>query len=75
MAKHKIFIVHPSDWLTDHMSIGDGLVAHGFLNELAKRGHEIHIAARMAELATPFPPNVTIHMIKQTVTLRPFDRA
>ena len=48
MAKRKIFIVHPSDWLTDHMSIGDGLVAHGFLNELSKRGHEIHIAARTA---------------------------
>ena len=74
MGRRKIFIVHPSDWLTDHLTIGDGLIAHGFLQHLAERGHEIHIAARMAELKKPFPPNVTLHMIPQRVRLRPFDR-
>jgi glycosyltransferase involved in cell wall biosynthesis len=74
MPKLKIFIIHPSDWLTDHLSIGDGLVAHGFLKELAARGHEIHIAARSAELRVPFPDNVTIHPIPQSIRLRPLDR-
>jgi len=74
MARLKIFIVHPSDWLTDYLTIGDGLVAHGFLQELANRGHEIHIAARSAKLQKPFPPNVTIHIIPQSVSLKPLDR-
>lgn len=74
MRKMKIFVIHPSDWLTDHLSIGDGLVAHGFLWELGRRGHEIHVAARMAEIQRPFPPNVTIHLIPQTVRMRPLDR-
>lgn len=72
--RKRIFIIHPSDWLTDHLSIGDGLVAHGFLWELASRGHDIHIAARMAEIERPFPSNVTIHRIPHTVRLRPLDR-
>lgn len=74
MGSRRIFIVHPSDWLTDHLTIGDGLIAHGFLQHLAERGHEIHIAARMAELKKPFPPNVTLHMIPQRIKMRPFDR-
>ncbi|HEY0786652.1 MAG TPA: glycosyltransferase family 4 protein [Acidobacteriaceae bacterium] len=72
--KLKIFIIHPSDWLTDHLSIGDGLVAHGFLWELAARGHDIHIATRMSELHKPFPSNVTLYKLPQSTSARPFDR-
>lgn len=55
-----IFIPHCSDLLTDHLPHGDGLVAHGFIERLAGRGHQLYVAAERAELAKPFPPNVRL---------------
>jgi len=54
--------------------MGDGLVAHGFIRELADRGHELHIAARAVDLQSPITGNVILHMIPQRVSKRPFDR-
>jgi len=59
-----IFILHPSDLLTDHRPHGDGLVAYGFISNLAKRGHQIHVAAEHIALESPLPPNVTIHIVR-----------
>jgi glycosyltransferase involved in cell wall biosynthesis len=59
-----IFIAHPSHLLTDSWHHGDGLVANGFLRELARRGHRLHVAVERMELAEPFPPNVTLYQIE-----------
>ena len=61
--KPVIFIAHPSDLLTDHLPNGDGLVAHGFIRELAARGYRLHIATRGVDLRQPLPANVTLHPI------------
>lgn len=61
MSKPTIFIAHPSDLLTDHLPNGDGLVAFGFVNELAERGYRLHIATRGQSLSRPLPDNVTLH--------------
>lgn len=59
-----IFVAHPSDLLTDHIPNGDGMVAHGFIRELAARGHRMHIAVRRVELRETLPANVTLHPIR-----------
>lgn len=59
-----IFILHPSDLLTDHRPHGDGLVAYGFISNIAKRGHRVHVAAEHIALDGPLPSNITIHIIK-----------
>jgi glycosyltransferase involved in cell wall biosynthesis len=58
-----IFVPHCSDLLTDHLSHGDGLIAHGFISHLARRGHSVHVAAQNVDLREPLGPNVTIHRI------------
>jgi len=58
-----IFVAHCSDLLTDHLPHGDGLVAHGFISSLARRGHRLHVAAQRVELRESMPDNVTIHPI------------
>ena len=58
-----IFVPHCSDLLTDHLSHGDGLVAYGFISHLARRGHQVHVAAQRVDLRKPLGPNVTIHSI------------
>jgi glycosyltransferase involved in cell wall biosynthesis len=58
-----IFVPHCSDLLTDYLPHGDGLVAHGFISRLARRGHSIHVAAQMVDLREPLGPNVVIHSI------------
>lgn len=58
-----IFIPHCSDLLTDHLPHGDGLIAHGFISRLARRGHRIHVAVQMVDLREPLGPNVVIHSI------------
>jgi glycosyltransferase involved in cell wall biosynthesis len=62
----RIFIAHPSAMLTDHRPHGDGLVANGFIRELAARGHELHIAAERVDLRVPAPANVRIHALGRT---------
>jgi glycosyltransferase involved in cell wall biosynthesis len=59
-----IFIPHPSALLTDHLPNGDGLTAFGFIDQLAKRGHRLHIAVQECALQRPLPDNVTLHPVK-----------
>jgi len=59
-----IFIPHCSDLLTDHLPHGDGLVAHGFISSLARRGHRLHVAAQRIDLREPLPANVTLYPIR-----------
>jgi glycosyltransferase involved in cell wall biosynthesis len=56
-----IFVPHCSDVLTDHLPHGDGLIAHGFITSLARRGHRIHVAAQRVELRQPIDSNITIY--------------
>lgn len=71
-----LFVVAPSALLTDHRSHGDGLVAYGFIREMAARGHEIHVAAQRVELHEAVPPGVRIHLLRDpTRTPAPRDRA
>lgn len=58
-----IFVPHCSDVLTDHLPHGDGLIAHGFITNLARRGHRLHVAAQRVEVREPLPENVTVHEI------------
>ena len=69
-----IFLLHPSDYLTDHESHGDGLTAYGFIHELAQRGYRLHIAARKISLRSKLPANVTLHLIRSRVRLPLLDR-
>jgi glycosyltransferase involved in cell wall biosynthesis len=59
----QIFAVAPSAMLTDHRPHGDGLVAFGFIEELARRGHELHVAAGRVDLRGDVPPNVRLYPI------------
>jgi glycosyltransferase involved in cell wall biosynthesis len=58
--RRRIFIIHGSHHLTDHAFSGDGLVAWGFISELARRGHEIHVATDRLDVLAPSPPNLTL---------------
>jgi glycosyltransferase involved in cell wall biosynthesis len=59
-----LFVVAPSALLTDHRSHGDGLVAYGFIREMASRGHEVHVAAQRVDLRNEPPPGVHIHLLR-----------
>jgi glycosyltransferase involved in cell wall biosynthesis len=61
MAQMRILLVAPSAMLTDTLPHGDGLAAFGFLSELARRGHDLHVLAGRVELAAPLPENVLLH--------------
>ena len=58
-----IFVPHCSDLLTDHLPHGDGLIAHGFITSLARRGHRLYVAAQRAELREALHPNITLYVI------------
>ncbi len=58
-----IFIVHPSELLTDHRPHGDGIVAYGFIAELARRGHRVHVACQEVDVRGAVPVNVKLHRI------------
>jgi L-malate glycosyltransferase len=70
----RIFVAHPSALLTDHRPHGDGLVAFGFIRELAARGHELHVAVEHADLIEPLPPNVHLHGLGAGAGPEPLDR-
>lgn len=57
----RIFVVSGAALLTDHRPHGDGLVAYGFIRELARRGHEIHVAAGRVDLSAELPANVRVY--------------
>jgi glycosyltransferase involved in cell wall biosynthesis len=59
----RIFVLAPSALLTDHRPHGDGLVAWGFIRELAARGHELEVAARAVDLGGPVPSSVEVHAL------------
>ena len=63
MRPLNIFVAHCSDMLTDHLPHGDGLVAHGFITSLARRGHRLHVAAQRVALREPLHPNVALYPI------------
>ncbi len=58
---HRIFLAQASALFTDHLPVGDGLVASGFVRELALRGHALEVAVDRADLRDPMPANVTVH--------------
>jgi len=57
----RIFIAHPSDLLTDHRPHGDGLVSFGFISRLARRGHEVHVAAQVVDVRGHLPPTLHVY--------------
>jgi len=65
-----IFVPHCSDLLTDHLPHGDGLIAHGSMTSLARRGHHLHVAAKNVNLREPLHPNITLHPISLSTTGR-----
>jgi L-malate glycosyltransferase len=69
-----IFVPHCSDLLTDHLPHGDGLIAHGFLTHLARRGHRLHIAVERVDLREPLHQNITVHQIPPAKLGRFFSR-
>jgi L-malate glycosyltransferase len=56
--------------LTDHLPHGDGLIAHGFMTSLARRGHYLHVAAENVNLREPLHRNITLHHISLGTTGR-----
>ena len=60
--------------LTDHMPHGDGLVAFGFIRELAARGHDLHVAAQRVDLTEQLPENVRLHVLGESRAPAPLDR-
>lgn len=59
-----IFIPHPSALLTDHLPNGDGLTAFGFIDHLAKRNHQLHVAVQESDLQHSLPSNVILYPVK-----------
>jgi len=56
-----IFIIHPSDFLTNCQPHGDGLVAFEFINQLAQRGHNLHVAVASMDIRGKLPENVKLY--------------
>jgi glycosyltransferase involved in cell wall biosynthesis len=59
--KLSIFISQGSPYLTDHAQHGDGLVAYGFVRELARRGHDLHVVAPFIDIQGTLPQNVHLY--------------
>ena len=70
----RLFLVAPFAMLTDHMPHGDGLVAFGFIRELAARGHDLHVAAQRVDLTEQLPENVRLHVLGESRAPAPLDR-
>jgi len=71
MQPLNIFVVHPSDSLTDHLPNGAGWIDYNYLRGLAERGHTLHVATPRIELRAPPPPRLHLHLIAGTQALRP----
>ena len=69
-----IFVVHPSDSLTDHLPNGAGWIDYNYLRGLAERGHTLHVATPRVELRGPVPPRMYLHLIPGTDVHRPGPR-
>jgi glycosyltransferase involved in cell wall biosynthesis len=57
----RIFVISGSAMFTDIRPHGDGLVAHGFVRQLALNGNELHVAAGRVDLREELPGNVHMH--------------
>ena len=66
MKPLNIFVVHPSDSITDHLPHGAGWIDYNYLRGLAERGHTLHIAAPRIELQHAVPANMHLHRIPGT---------
>jgi glycosyltransferase involved in cell wall biosynthesis len=62
--KYTIFINHPSDYMTDCEPHGDGLIAYQFIDRLARRGHQLYVAAPIVKLREPLHANVHLFVLK-----------
>jgi L-malate glycosyltransferase len=62
--KFSIFISHPSEFLTNCQPHGDGLIAFNFINQLAQRGHTLHVAAPATAITGELPANIKIYPVK-----------
>jgi glycosyltransferase involved in cell wall biosynthesis len=58
-----IFVVHPSDMLTDHLPHGAGWIVYNYLKGLTERGHTVHVAVPRVEMRGPVPPGMHLHPI------------
>jgi L-malate glycosyltransferase len=72
--KLSIFVSHPSDLLTDCQPHGDGLVAFGFIQHLAQRGHTLHVVVNSVEIRGFLPDNIKIHPTNMESIPAPFKR-
>jgi glycosyltransferase involved in cell wall biosynthesis len=70
----RLFLVAPIALLTDVKPHGDGLVAFGFIRELAARGHDLQVAAHRVDLRGELPPNVELHVLDPRGAPAPLDR-
>ncbi|MDQ2857056.1 MAG: glycosyltransferase family 4 protein [Candidatus Eremiobacteraeota bacterium] len=59
-ASLRILIIHASHHLTNHAASGDGLVAWGYIAELARMGHRIHAVTDKLDVTGDVPPNLTL---------------
>ena len=62
-----IFISHPSEFLTDCRLHGDGLIAFEYIQRLAQRGHQLHVAVQAATIQRELPDNITLYPIPTRV--------
>lgn len=58
-----IFVIQGSHLLTDYFAHGDGLVAWGFIEALAARGHTLHVAAPIIDVAGRVPDGVSLYRV------------
>ena len=64
--RFRIFVNHPSPYLTNCEPHGDGLLAYQYIDGLARRGHQLYVAAPIVKLREPLHRNVHLSIIKTT---------
>jgi glycosyltransferase involved in cell wall biosynthesis len=57
----RIFISHPSHFMTDCEPHGDGLLAYEYICRLAQRGHELHVSVPAMHLERPVPKSIHLY--------------
>jgi glycosyltransferase involved in cell wall biosynthesis len=71
---YTIFVPHPSNFLSDHLPIGDGLVAWAFLDRLAARGHRLHVACQRVDVDGPPRDGLRLYRLSDARKLRVSER-
>jgi L-malate glycosyltransferase len=72
--KLSIFVPHPSDRLTNCKPDGDGLVAFGFIQHLAQRGHTLHVVVNSVEIEGTLPKNIKLYPANVETVAAPLRR-